>query len=249
MKKFLSLILALTMAASLTACGSGQTPSASQETDEPSSSAVEPSNPDSSQTDALDAPAPDADTEGKSLVVYFSLPETDDPNNMTQEEENSAVVIDGEVLGNTQYVAYIIQENTGADIFRIEAEIPYPLDHDTLVDQASEEQDSNARPAIADHVDNMDDYDTIFLGYPNWWGDMPMILYTFLEEYDLSGKTIVPFNTHGGSGFSNTIQTIAELQPGADVLEDGFTVSRNNVAEAESDVVSWLDEHGFTAAN
>lgn len=249
MKKFLSLILALTMAASLTACGSGQTPSASQETDEPSSSAVEPSNPGSSQTDALDAPAPDADTEGKSLVVYFSLPETDDPNNMTQEEENSAVVIDGEVLGNTQYVAYIIQENTGADIFRIEAEIPYPLDHDTLVDQAAEEQDSNARPAIADHVDNMDDYDTIFLGYPNWWGDMPMILYTFLEEYDLSGKTIVPFNTHGGSGFSNTIQTIAELQPGADVLEDGFTVSRNNVAEAESDVVSWLDEHGFTAAN
>lgn len=249
MKKFLSLILALTMAASLTACGSGQTPSASQETDEPSSSAVEPSNPDSSQTDALDAPAPDADTEGKSLVVYFSLPETDDPNNMTQEEENSAVVIDGEVLGNTQYVAYIIQENTGADIFRIEAEIPYPLDHDTLVDQAAEEQDSNARPAIADHVDNMDDYDTIFLGYPNWWGDMPMILYTFLEEYDLSGKTIVPFNTHGGSGFSNTIQTIAELQPGADVLEDGFTVSRNNVAETESDIVSWLDEHGFTAAN
>lgn len=249
MKKFLSLILALTMAASLTACGSGQTPSASQETDEPSSSAVEPSNPDSSQTDALDAPASDADTDGKSLVVYFSLPETDDPNNMTQEEENSAVVIDGEVLGNTQYVAYIIQENTGADIFRIEAEIPYPLDHDTLVDQAAEEQDSNARPAIADHVDNMDDYDTIFLGYPNWWGDMPMILYTFLEEYDLSGKTIVPFNTHGGSGFSNTIQTIAELQPGADVLEDGFTVSRNNVAEAESDVVAWLDEHGFTAAN
>lgn len=249
MKKFLSLILALTMAASLTACGSGQMPSASQETDEPSSSAVEPSNPGSSQTDALDAPASDADTEGKSLVVYFSLPETNDPNNMTQEEENSAVVIDGEVLGNTQYVAYIIQENTGADIFRIEAEIPYPLDHDTLVDQAAEEQDSNARPAIADHVDNMDDYDTIFLGYPNWWGDMPMILYTFLEEYDLSGKTIVPFNTHGGSGFSNTIQTIAELQPGADVLEDGFTVSRNNVAEVEDDVVSWLDEHGFTAAN
>lgn len=249
MKKFLSLILALTMAAGLAACGSGQTPSASQETDEPPSSAVEPSNPDSSQPDALDAPASDADTEGKSLVVYFSLPETNDPNNMTQEEENSAVVIDGEVLGNTQYVAYIIQENTGADIFRIEAEIPYPLDHDTLVDQAAEEQDCNARPAIADHVDNMDDYDTIFLGYPNWWGDMPMILYTFLEEYDLSGKTIVPFNTHGGSGFSNTIQTIAELQPGADVLEDGFTVSRNNVAEAESDVVSWLDEHGFTAAN
>ena len=182
-------------------------------------------------------------------MVYFSLPETDDPNNMTQEEENSAVVIDGEVLGNTQYVAYIIQEHTGADIFRIEAETPYPLDHNTLVDQAAEEQDNSARPAIAGRVDNMDAYDTIFLGYPNWWGDMPMILYTFLEEYDLSGKTIVPFNTHGGSGFSNTIATIAELQPDANVLEDGFTISRNNVAGAEGDVVAWLADNGFTVTN
>lgn len=147
-------------------------------------------------------------TDSKSLVVYFSMPETTDPENMTTEEENSVVVIDGEVLGNTQYVAYIIQEHTGSDIFRIEPEVPYPTDHSTLVDLASGEKAAGARPAIAGSISDLEQYDTIFLGYPNWWGDMPMILYTFLDTYDFSGKTIVPFNTHGGSGFSDTIATI-----------------------------------------
>ena len=189
---------------------------------------------------------PDIPTdENKTLVAYFSMPETTDPDNMTQEEDNSTVVVNGEVLGNTQYVAYVIQENTGADIFRIEPETPYPTDHDTLVDLAAEEQDQAARPAIKNHIENLEQYDTIFIGYPNWWGDMPMILYSFFDEYDFSGKTIVPFNTHGGSGFSNTISTIAGLEPGANVNENGFTVSRNNVQEAESDIIAWLNESGF----
>jgi len=91
----------------------------------------------------------------------------------------------------------------------------------------------------------LEQYDTIFIGYPNWWGDMPMSLYSFFDEYDFSGKTIVPFNTHGGSGFSNTISTIAGLEPGANVNENGFTVSGNNVQEAESDIIAWLNENGF----
>lgn len=107
-----------------------------------------------------------ADGEASMLVVYFSMPETTDPDNMTQEEANSTVVIDGQVLGNTQYVACLIEEYTGADIFRIEPEIPYPTDHDTLVDLALEEQNSHARPALAAQVENIEDYDVIFLGYP-----------------------------------------------------------------------------------
>lgn len=178
-------------------------------------------------------------TDEASLVVYFSMPETTDPNNMTQDEEQSTVVINGEVLGNTQYMAYVIQETTGADIFRIEPATPYPTDHDTLVDQAAEEQEQNARPVIAGQVDNMADYDVIYLGYPNWWGDMPMILYTFLEQYDLSGKTIVPFNTHGGSGFSGTIGTIRELEPDAQVL-DGLSISRNDIQDARQEIVDWV---------
>lgn len=176
---------------------------------------------------------------GKSLVVYFSMPETTEPDNMTEEEANSTVVIDGEVLGNTQYMAYVIAENQNADIFRIEPETPYPTDHDTLVDLAAEEQDNDARPAIKEQIENIDDYNTIFLGYPNWWGDMPMILYTFLEQYDLSGKTVIPFNTHGGSGFSSTVNTIRQLEPQANILE-GLSISRNRIQDAESDIIEWL---------
>ena len=154
--------------------------------------------------------------------------------------------MNGEVLGNTQYVAYVIEENTNANIFRIEPQTPYPTDHDTLVDLAKEEQDANARPALKGDIENMEQYDTIFVGYPTWWSDMPMILYAFFDQYDFSGKTIVPFNTHGGSGFSGTVSTISKLEPNAKVIENGFTVSRNNVQDAEQDIISWLDDLGYT---
>ncbi len=182
---------------------------------------------------------------GKPLVVYFSMPETDTPDNMTREEDNSAVVINGKVLGNTQYVAQLIQEMTGGDIFRILPQKPYPTNHRTLVDLAKEEQNQNARPAIAGKIENLASYDTIFLGYPNWWGDMPMILYTFLEQHDLSGKTIIPFCTHGGSGFSRTIQTIQDKQPGATVIRDGYSLSRSRMERAPSGVAAWLKEIGL----
>ena len=103
----------------------------------------------------------------KNLVVYFSMPETTEPENMSREEELSTVVIDGEVLGNTQYVAYIIAENTGADIFRIEPVTPYPLDHSELENIAQKEQSDNFRPEIAGTVEDIDQYDTIFFGFPN----------------------------------------------------------------------------------
>lgn len=188
-----------------------------------------------------------AELDGKKiLVVYFSMPETDMPDNMTRDEDNSVVVINGKVLGNTQYVAQLIQQMTGGDIFRIEPRNAYPTDHKALVDLAKEEQSRKARPALAGNVD-VSGYDAVFLGYPNWWADMPMIVYTFLESCDLSGKTVIPFNTHGGSRFSRTIDTIAELQPNARVIKNGFTVSRNSVDKAEPDVAKWLTELGFRA--
>ena len=179
--------------------------------------------------------------EAHSLVVYFSMPETDNAENMTEEEDNSVVVIDGEVLGNTQYMANVIAEHTRSDIFRIEPMTPYPTDHETLVDIASEEQDENARPAIQESIENLDDYDVIYVGYPIWWSDMPMILYTFFDEYDLSGKTIVPFSTHGGSGFAGTIDIIEELEPDATVIENGLTISRDDIENAESDIIAWVE--------
>ena len=248
MKKLTALIMSLLMMFSLAACNSGETnTSVPSETE-----SAEPESVQTSEPESTPSSEPENETAGGSgsntLVVYFSMPETTNPDesSMTEEERNSTVIIDGEVLGNTQYVAYVIQENTGADLFRIEPEVPYPTDHDTLVDQAAEEQDNGARPAIKDTIENFDQYDTIFVGYPNWWSDMPMILYTFFDTYDFSGKTIIPFNSNGGSGFSNTISMIAELEPDASIYEDGFTVSRNNVQEAEPDILAWLNELGYS---
>ena len=102
------------------------------------------------------------------------------------------------------------------------------------------ERAEGARPALATQVEDLSRYDVIFLGYPNWNADLPMPLYTFLESVDLSGKTILPFTVHGGSGFSRTISTIQELQPGATVIEDGLSISRNSVAEAQSAVAEWM---------
>ena len=217
MKKIISLFMALAMVLSLAACSTNQSPGES--TPEESSLQTNESTPTPSNAN------------GKNLVVYFSMPDNVD---------DSTVVIDGETLGNTQYMAYVIQETVGADIFRIEPETPYPTDHDKLVDLAKEEQNDNARPKIKDTIENFDTYENIFVGYPNWWGDMPMILYSFFDEYDFSGKTIIPFNTHGGSGFSDTISTIKELEPNAEVL-DGKSISRNDIQDAEQEIVDWVN--------
>ncbi len=242
MKRTITLFLALTMTFALAACGSNQTSSVGADTP-----ANEPTEAPVASSEAAETPTTQPDeSDAKTLVVYFSLPETTDPNNMTQEQDNSVVVIDGEVLGNTQYVATVIQNNTGADIFRIEPETPYTTNHSDLVDQASEEKAESARPAIKGKVENFEQYDTIFIGYPIWWSDMPMILYTFFDTYDFSGKTVIPFSTHGGSGLAGTISTITELEPDAEVDQNGFTVSRNNVQEAEPDIVAWLGELGYT---
>ena len=180
--------------------------------------------------------------DSKVLVTYFSLPETDNPNDMTEDEENSVVVVDGEALGNTQYVAMLISDYTDGDLFRIEPVTPYTTDHDALTDVALKEQEADARPEIKEPLKSIDDYDVIFVGFPIWWGDMPQILYTFLESYDFSGKTVIPFSTHGGSGLAGTVETISDKLKGANVLGNAFTMSRNDMEKAPDEVRSWLTE-------
>jgi len=161
MKKTLTLVLALIIIVSnLAGCGSSKNQSNNNSQPQPSSTEQSMTTVPS----AVDI-ASAAKKEGtKTLVVYFSMPETTKPNNMTQEEDNSTVVINGYVIGNTQYVAYLIQKNTGADIFRIEPKTPYPTNHKTLVDLAKAEQTNKARPELAAKVENLGKYDVIFLG-------------------------------------------------------------------------------------
>ena len=198
--------------------------------------------PAETETDAESAAAEDAVSGSNILIAYFSVPETDGVDTVAGA---SRVVVDGEVLGNNQYIAQLIQEETGGDLFRIETVQEYPGSHEPLLEFAYNELSEDARPELAAQIKNPDSYDVIFLGYPNWNADLPMPLYTFLEEYDFGGKTIIPFTTHGGSGFSRTIQTIQELQPEASVISDGLSISRNSVPEAQDDVAEWVTELGI----
>lgn len=156
MKKIISLFMALAMVLSLAACQANE--SSSESTLEQSKPTSE-SAPEESSSQTNESTPTASNTNGKNLVVYFSMPDNVD---------DSTVVIDGGTLGNTQYMAYVIQETIGADIFRIEPETPYPTDHDELVDLAKEEQNDSARPKIKDTIENFDTYENIFVGYPNW---------------------------------------------------------------------------------
>lgn len=179
---------------------------------------------------------------GNVLIAYFTADE-----NRTVDAVTSASVttVDGAEKGLVRAIADMIQSETGGTLFSIRTAVPYSGDRDEVIDAAAEEQRQDARPELTSHIEDLDGYDTIFIGYPNWWADLPQALYSFFDEYDFSGKTIIPFNVHNGSRFSRTIQTIQELEPGANVIEDGFTVSEQNAAEASGDVASWLDGLGF----
>ncbi len=168
----------------------------------------------------------------------------------TQNSENTnngnqnILVLYFSMTGNTQSVAEIIQDQVGGDIVKLETEQEYPSDYDELLDYAQNELSENARPKLKTSIENINDYDVIFLGYPIWWGDMPMPVYSFLDEYDLSGKTIAPFVTHGGSGLSSTPEKIKQEEPNATVT-NGFEVNGDNAASSGSDVTNWLNEIGF----
>lgn len=179
--------------------------------------------------------------DGKRLVVYFSVPETDA---MDASSGASRVVSGGQVMGNTRYVASIISEATGGDLFEIKTVHTYPVSHKALIDAAKEEADSKARPKLATHIKNLKDYDVVFVGFPNWWYDMPMPLYTFFDEYDFNGKTIIPFCTHGGSRFSEAIKTIREME-GSAIVMDGYAISRDRVPESRDGILKWLDRIGM----
>lgn len=251
MKKLTAILLSALLVLSLAACGNnnqntvGHTPTETE-------AATPVTKPKDSSTKSTEENAvggtetsDTAKTGGSNvLIAYFSVMETDGVDTVAGA---SRVAVNGEVLGNNEYIARIISRETGGELFAIETVQEYPTTHDPLLEFAYNEKADNARPELATQIENLDSYDVIFLGYPNWNADLPMPLYTFLEKYDFSGKTIIPFTTHGGSGFSRTIQTISELQPDATVISDVLSISRNSVSGAESDVAAWVNGLNLTA--
>ena len=229
-RQIISLLIGCAVTAALAGCSTGERTQTTEtltaaESETVSESEVtvsaelegDPSVSDESETAEIDSADEAA---AKSLVVYFSW------------------------SGNTRSVAEEIQAQTDADLFEIVPAEPYTDDYNALLDLAQEEQASEARPEIAGSVENLEDYEVIYLGYPNWWGDMPMILYTFLDNYDLSGKTIAPFVTSGGSGFSGTIAAIESLEPQATVVE-GLSLGSSEASAPEQAVAEWLGNLGL----
>lgn len=171
------------------------------------------------------------DKGSKTLIVYFS-----------RADENYGV---GTVeKGNTQILAEMIAKETGGTLFKIEPVKAYPKDYDDCTDIAKKEQKEKARPAYKGDVKDFSKYDVVYLGFPNWWGDMPMIVYRFLESHDFSGKTIHPFCTHEGSGLSSTERNIQKVCPKA-IVEDGLemhgSIAQKDRSKALEKVKKWLE--------
>ena len=173
---------------------------------------------------------------------------TENTNINSNQENKTETTKSGKILvlyfsqsGNTEAVANIIHNEVGGDIVKLETTQTYPSNYNELVDYAQKEQRQNARPELKTKINNIDQYDTIFLGYPNWWADMPMPLYTFLDEYDLSGKTIAPFITHGGSGLSGTPNKIKKEEPNA-IVTEGLAVSGSSAKNSQSAVKNWISK-------
>lgn len=192
-----------------------------------------------------EAESSEAAAQSSLLVAYFSYAENAAlPDDVDASASASIQPWNGALTGNTGVVADMIAQATGADLFSIRTVEQYPDTYDATLDQGQQEQSDGARPELATHLENLDSYDTIFLGFPNWWGDMPMAVYTFLDEVDLSGKTVIPFVTSGGSGFSNTISTIQQMEPQATVQE-GLSIGASSATGAQQQVESWLSELGL----
>lgn len=275
MKRLLCIAVAIFLLFSLAACGSHptlQNPQGNDGPSAPASSTVSVSvptaagrskAPDSNSeifsdnsTRELDAPdetgkAGSAPEKGvpKTLIAYFSrVGNTDFPKGIDAVASASLIVKDGQMVGNTQYLANLIQQGTGGDLFLIQTAEKYPADYDAVDRQGGIESRERPRPALAAHVENISNYDVVFIGFPIWYSDMPMAVYTFLEEYDLSGKTVVPFGVSGGSGFSHSISAIQALQPNATVLTDGFTATHSGIESVTfENVRNWLAELGMTS--
>lgn len=213
------LLMVFIMAFALAGCGKTET--AGQNDNNQTSVAEKDTGSDDSeqQADTSNDNTTPSQSEGKVLVAYFSH------------------------SGNTKGIAEDIQKKTGADIFEITTVNKYSSDYNTVLDEAKAEQNDNARPELSSKVENMEQYQTVITGFPIWWGDMPMALYSFLDEYDLSGKTVLPFCTHGGSGLCATDKNIQQEEKDAKVA-DGLAISDSSLNDAEDDIDKWLKDNG-----
>ena len=250
MRRWMAAALAALMVLSLAACAGNQqeeqsasaeateqSQSASvQEEEEPASTEQQPEEPASSTEQPSNA------QESGVLVAYFSWADN--------------AVIDGEVdavaspsvtaPGNVQQLAQWVSERTGGDLFSIQVTEPYSSDWDACLERANQERAEDARPELTASVEQLERYDTVFLGYPNWWYGVPMALLSFLEENDLSDKQVYLFCSHGTGGLASSVEQIEEALPDSTALSENiFDVYEEDAASSQQDILAWLEELGY----
>ena len=255
MKKLLTPLMALALAIVFTACQaapnssvlSSPAPSESSQL----SSAVEEGAASSSQlTEPSEAPAESSAIEGSPeaaesgvLIAYFSWAE----NAVLEEGVDAMTSPSVSDPGNVQQLAGWIQEETGGELFSIQVTDPYPSGWDACLERANQEWGQDARPALVEpQVENLEQYDRVFLGYPNWWYGVPMVLLTFLEENDLSGKDVYLFCSHGTGGLARSVEIITEAAPEANISDNIFDCYEEDAPASQGDIQAWVAELGFS---
>lgn len=223
----------------LTAAGCGGTaeepPSASLENPPITISQPETASP------STTVPSDTLETEAaRVLIAYFTWADNtvvEDPGAVDVDASTSASVL---APGNAAKIAAWIQQEVGGDLFSIVVSEPYSSDYDECLERAADEKAADARPALSTHVNSMEDYDIVFLGFPNWWYTLPMAVLSFVEEYDFSGKTVVPFVTHGTGGLSSTIRDLTAALPKDAVILNPIGVYRPEVDQSQPAVQAWI---------
>lgn len=175
------------------------------------------------------------------LVAYFSWAD----NAVTDENVDAVSSPSVTAPGNVQELAGWVQEETGGDLFSIRVTDPYPSDWDACLERANDERGEDARPQLQENVENLDHYDTVFLGYPNWWYGVPMALLSFLEENDLSGKQVYLFCSHGTGGLADSVDIIEEAAPAAEISDNIFDCYEEDAHSSREEILSWVEGLGY----
>lgn len=178
---------------------------------------------------------------GNILVAYFSW-----ADNAVLDDDVDAVSSPSVIApGNVQQLATWVQEETGGQLFSIQVKDPYPSDWDECLSRANEERRDDARPELVANVENIDEYDVVFLGYPNWWYGVPMPLLSFLEANDLSDKQVYLFCSHGTGGLANSVEIISEALPDSTISDNIFDCYEEDAPNSQEDISNWVSELGY----